>query len=69
MKYKQDIDRNQTTLLPPSVEDYLPSNHLILVINHYQHSEIYKKMNSNDDGKSVILSYQSLATDIPHPNE
>ncbi|MCI4412062.1 MAG: hypothetical protein JHC38_10370 [Thiotrichales bacterium] len=35
MRHKQGIDRHQAALLPPSVEDYVPSNHLVRVIDAF----------------------------------
>jgi transposase len=41
MRHKQGIDRHQTALLPSSVEDYVPSNHLVRVIDAFaEHLDI-----------------------------
>lgn len=41
MRHKQGMDRHQVALLPPSVEDYVPSNHLVRVIDAFaEHLDI-----------------------------
>ena len=37
MRYKRGTDKQQQTLLPPSLEDYVPENHICRVISAFTH--------------------------------